>query len=79
MSPRTCPYGVQTGTVQPICHLKACSDQWFSWILPPFWDMLQKEFDKYVTHANSPGNHLSFQPTSLLKQTEKVDVVLLAE
>lgn len=78
-SPCTCPYEVRAGRVQPICHLEACPGQWFFWILPPFWDLLQKGSDKYVTRADGPGNCLSFQPTSLLKQTEKVDVVLLAE
>lgn len=43
------------------------------------FDLLQKESDQYITHTDGPGNHWSFQLTSLLKEIENVDVVLLAE
>lgn len=43
------------------------------------WDLLQKKSDKYIAPADGPGNYFSFQPISLLKDIEKVNVVVLAE
>lgn len=40
------------------------------------WDLLQKESDTLVASADGPSNLFSFQPTSLLKEIEKVDVLL---
>lgn len=43
------------------------------------FDLLQKDSDQYITRTDGPGNHCSFQLTNLLKEIEKVNVVLLAE